>query len=254
MILLGALIIGLSLGLFGSGGSILTVPVLLYLAGDSPKQAIAGALLVVAVISIVASVRNGLKKQISWKHVLWLSCSGVVGTSFGAWLASFVSGAIQLLVFAALMLVSVRLMWKKPVYPTAMQQTPGANIPIMLLQGCAIGVVTGFVGVGGGFLLVPALIYIGRLPFAKATGSSLAIIVVNSLVGFLHYLPMLQAEHQSLDWPNLFILISFGIGGSLVGQYLIQFVNRDKLQRAFALFLILMAVFVTYQTLPKLLA
>ncbi|WP_438864840.1 sulfite exporter TauE/SafE family protein [Neptunicella sp.] len=248
-VVLGALFIGLSLGIFGSGGSILTVPVLVYLAGQDPKVAIAGSLLVVASISFVASLFNLPKRHISWRHVIWLGLPGIAGTVGGSALASFVSGAVQLLVFAVLMLLAVVFMWRNQSSRQTENRPP--NLPLLILQGAIIGVATGFVGVGGGFLIVPALVLMGRLAFHQAAATSLVIIVINSSIGFIHYQHLLSQQSAHLNWTILGILSGCGIAGSLVGQKLVPLLPRRLLQKGFALFLLGMASFVIYQTLPS---
>ncbi|WP_416305894.1 sulfite exporter TauE/SafE family protein [Neptunicella sp. SCSIO 80796] len=251
-ILLGALFIGLSLGIFGSGGSILTVPVLVYLGGQDPKVAIAGSLLVVASISFVSTLFNLPKRYISWKHVIWLGLPGILGTVAGSSLADLVSGAIQLLVFAVLMLLAVVFMWRNSA--SLQPENTQPNLPLLILQGATIGVATGFVGVGGGFLIVPALVLIGHLAFYRAAATSLVIIVINSSIGFIHYQHLLSQQALHLNWPVLAILSACGIAGSFVGQKLVPKLPRILLQKSFAIFLLGMASFVIYQTLPTVIA
>ena len=159
--LLGALVIGLSLGLFGSGGSILTVPVLLYLLHMPPQLAIASSLLIVAGISLFGSVRNGLQRLISWRHVMWFGIPGMAGTYGGAWLGTLVDTRWQLLVFSLLMLAAALMMWRSK--STETMQAKAFKPAKIVLDGLVVGVITGFVGVGGGFLIVPALVLLGGL-------------------------------------------------------------------------------------------
>ncbi|MDN4500798.1 sulfite exporter TauE/SafE family protein [Alteromonadaceae bacterium BrNp21-10] len=249
--LIGAILIGLSLGIFGSGGSILTVPVLVYLAGQDPKLAIAGSLLVVGTISLITSLLNLRQGNISWRHVTWLGLPGIAGTFAGAVSATLVSGSVQLLCFSGLMLLAVSFMWRsKPV--SAEPQSPPHNA-LLIIQGSVIGVLTGFVGVGGGFLLVPALVLLGRLDFSRAAATSLVIIFINSTVGFIQYHHVLAQQSLQLDWTVLALLATFGVGGSLAGQKLAKRLPKAKLQKGFAIFLMIIALFILYQTLPPLL-
>jgi uncharacterized protein len=152
---IGALVIGLTLGLLGSGGSILTVPVLVYLVGVPDKAAIADSLAIVGLIAAVAAVPYALQRSIHWRSVLYFGVPGIAGTYFGAALSAFVSGTFQLMLFALVMLVAAVLMFR------GASTVPNAEAPRqaawkIALEGLAVGVLTGLVGVGGGFLIVPA--------------------------------------------------------------------------------------------------
>ena len=246
MALLGALIIGLSLGLFGSGGSILTVPVLLYLVGQEPKLAIASSLLVVAGISLLASLPNLRKGTISWRHILFFGVPGMFGTYLGAWAGAIVGSWVQLMVFAALMLVAALFMWRKrPV--TELSEVHWQPIKV-LLEGVVVGAITGFVGVGGGFLIVPALVLLGGLSLTRAVASSLVIIALKSFVGFATYYQVLTQEGFSFGWQVIGLMIAAGFVGSLVGSWLGRRIPATPLQRGFAIFLVAMAIFVVIRS------
>lgn len=171
--LLGALLIGLSLGLLGSGGSILTVPVLVYLLGEPPKQAIAESLLIVGGIALLGAVPYALRGLVDFRNVLFFGLPGMAGTYFGAWLSRFVSGQVQLLTFALVMLLAAYFMAR----PLPLKRQEGGRKPWkIVLDGLFVGALTGFVGVGGGFLIVPALVLLGGFPctspWARASSSS----------------------------------------------------------------------------------
>jgi len=243
---IGAIIIGLSLGLFGSGGSILTVPVLLYLVGQSPEIAIASSLIIVAGISLLASVRNVFARVISWRHVLVFGVPGMVGTYGGAWLGIMSSSAVQLTVFALLMFVAAILMWRKrPV--EAIKPVPWNPLKV-LVEGLVVGVITGFVGVGGGFLIVPALVILGGLALPQAVATSLVVIALKSVVGFTKYYVAYTATGLVFDWWVIGLMIGAGFLGSYAGSWLARRLPSQKLQRGFAIFLMLMAGFVLYQS------
>ena len=204
---IGALLIGLSLGVFGSGGSILAVPVLAYLVGQPEKVAIAGSLAVVAGISLAAAVPYARERRVDWRSVLLFGLPGMVGTYLGAWLALYVSGAIQMTLFAIVMLGAAVMMLRSG----AQEYEPGearAYYKVMA-DGLAVGVLTGLVGVGGGFLIVPALVLLGGLPMRLAVGTSLVIITLKSISGFVKYIDVLATLGLSLDWSviGLFIII-----------------------------------------------
>lgn len=247
--LLGAVIIGLSLGLFGSGGSILTVPVLLYLLHMPAQQAIASSLLIVAGISLFGSVRNGLQQLISWRHVLWFGIPGMIGTYGGAWLGTLIDARWQLLVFALLMLVAAVMMWRSKANENTNSR---AFKPVkIIIDGLAVGIITGFVGVGGGFLIVPALVLLGGLHISVGVATSLVIIAMKSFVGFAKYYWVMSAQGTEFDWRTIGLMVVAGIVGSFVGAALGKRLPKQQLQKAFAVFLVLMATMVIYQSVLK---
>ncbi len=162
--LLGALAIGLSLGLLGSGGSILTVPVLLYLVGQPEKLAIGGSLLVVGLIASSAAVPYALHRQVDWRNVAWFGLPGMLGAWLGATLAHWVPGAVQLALFAVVMLVAA---WRM-LRGAAMQRIEHEPRRMAVVAGgFAVGALSGLVGVGGGFLIVPALVLLAGVPMIE---------------------------------------------------------------------------------------
>lgn len=190
---IGALMVGLSLGLLGSGGSILTVPVLIYLAGEQEKVAIAESLGIVGAISLAGFIPYALQNQVHWRSVILFGLPGMAGTYGGAMIAGFVSGTFQLLLFAFVMVLAAGMMFldkEKPTGPKGNVQISHASWKI-ILEGLAVGVLTGLVGVGGGFLIVPALILLGGLPMSLAVGTSLIIIALKSFSGFFKYMDVL---------------------------------------------------------------
>lgn len=246
LLLLAALVIGLSLGLFGSGGSILTVPVLMYLLGMPAALAIASSLLIVAAISLAGSVHNAWSGMISWRHVMWFGIPGMLGTYGGAWLGTLVDSRWQLLLFAVLMLIAAAFMWRtKPATPANnVVQFTAINYPKVIAEGLVVGAITGFVGVGGGFLIVPALVLLAGLPIVTAIATSLMIIALKSLVGFAKYYSVYHAQGQLFDWHAIAIIVLGGIAGSYFGGWLSQHLPKPILQRGFALFLLVMAAVV----------
>jgi len=246
---IGALIIGVTLGLLGSGGSILTVPVLVYLVGQDPKVAMAGSLMIVALISLFAALPYARQKTIDWRMVGWFGIPGLVGAAGGAWLAHFIDAIVQMLIFAALMLSAAYLMFK----PMDLSHPPKvrANYKIVV-DGLVVGGLTGMVGVGGGFLIIPALILLGGLSMRLAVGTSLVIIVLKSMVGFVVYLDVLSAQNLELDWGIIIKFSLLGIVGGWLGHKLSHKFDQQKLRQFFALFLVFMGLFILYQKLPGL--
>ncbi|MGD9583307.1 MAG: sulfite exporter TauE/SafE family protein [Lysobacterales bacterium] len=249
--LAGAILIGLSLGLLGSGGSILTVPVLVYLVGQPEKVAIAGALAIVGAISLIAALPWTRKRQVEWRSVLWFGGSGMFGTWFGAWLSHWVPGTLQLFLFALVMLVAaVRMARPQAPMPDRVERRRRV---LVMLDGCAVGILTGLLGVGGGFLIVPALVLLGGLPVHRAVGTSLWIIAINAFTGFIKHLSVLERQGQHLDWRLIGLFILFGGGGALIGNQLAGRIPQASLRRLFAGFLVLMGGFIVWRTLPELL-
>ena len=255
---LGALAIGLALGLLGSGGSILTVPVLVYLLGQDEKSAIAGSLLVVGIIATSGGLQNAWRGTVDWRSVLYFGLPGMAGTYGGAWLGGRVSGALQLTVFAVVMLLAAGLMLRPPTSPAADDPTLAARQVVrrspwkIVGDGVTVGVLTGFVGVGGGFLIVPALVLLSGLSMHLAVGTSLVIIALKSFTGFFKYLQVLDTLGLNLDWHTLLLLCAVGVLGSLVGQRLSSRVPQQVLQRVFAIFLLLIGTMIFYQNIVHL--
>jgi uncharacterized membrane protein YfcA len=246
---IGALAIGLSLGLLGSGGSIITVPVLVYLVGQPEKIAIAGSLGVVGTIALVGAVQNAARGRIEWRSVAWFGLPGMVGTYAGAWLSGYVTGAVQLTVFALVMLAAAVMMFRRSSY---VPQT-GSRRPLgkVVADGLAVGALTGFVGVGGGFLILPALVLLGGLGMHVAIGTSLAIIALNAFTGFLKHLHLLSAQGLTLDWSVLGTITLIGAIGSVAGSQFASRIPQATLRRVFAVFLVAMAVFILYESGPR---
>lgn len=238
LVWLGALAIGLSLGLLGSGGSILTVPALVYLAHQDEKVAIASSLGIVGGISLVAALPYARRREVDWRSVVRFGVPGIAGTFCGAWLAKFVSANAQLVLLALVMLSASVLMLRSPGESAAPRAREHATWMIVL-EGLAVGVLTGLVGVGGGFLIVPALVLLAGLPMRRAVGTSLVIITLKSVVGFAKYVDVLAGLGLAVDWGVLGLFTGVGIAGSLLGGRVSPHITQNSLQRAFAAALVL---------------
>lgn len=250
MALPGALAIGVSLGLLGSGGSILTVPVLVYLLGQDEKVAIAGSLFIVGSIAIAGSLQFLRAGLINWRSVATFGIPGMAGTWLGALLAAYVAGIVQLALFAVVMLLASYLMLRPPQLDGT-QHIRRATWKIAI-DGLLVGVITGLVGVGGGFLIVPALVLLGGLTMHQAVATSLVIIALKSFSGFYKYLDVLDAQSLTLDWRVLGIVTALGIAGSVVGSKLAKRMPQRKLRRFFGGFLIVMGLFILARSAPQL--
>ena len=249
---IGAFAIGLSLGLLGSGGSILTVPVLIYLVGVPEKTAIAESLAIVGLIALAGAIPKWRRGLVDGRNVLLFGLPGMVGAYLGAWSAAFVSGEFQLVLFAVIMFVAAFLMMRPPKLenPDEDAAAPRAAMRIVI-DGLIVGAVTGLVGVGGGFLIVPALVLLGGLPMHRAIGTSLAIIALKSATGFAKYSQVLAELDIHMDWVRIVLFSVIGFGGSLLGGALASRLPRATLQRGFGGFLLLMGGFILVQYGPK---
>ena len=248
--LFGALAIGLSLGLLGSGGSILTVPVLHYLVGQPEKLAIGGSLLVVGLIAVAAAVPYAFSRQVDWRNVAWFGLPGMAGAWLGATLARWVPGPVQLALFALVMLVAAWRMLRGGV----MQRPDHEPRRLAVVAGgIGVGALSGLVGVGGGFLIVPALVLLAGVPMASAVGTSLAVIALNSFTGFLKYLGVLQQQSLELDWRVLLAVAGIGMIGSFAGHRLGRRLPQATLRRLFGVFLVVMGLFIAVDAGPRLL-
>ncbi len=244
--LFGGLLIGISLGLLGSGGSILTVPFLAYGLGHVERVAIAESLLIVGSIALLGSMSYIRRNQVCWRTALLFGIPGMAGTYAGAAVAGYVSGTVQLLVFGMVMLAAAGFMFRSrqvPAEPLPMNH----SILLVLVQGIAVGALTGFVGVGGGFLIVPALVFLRRLPIHFAVGTSLLIIAFNSSSGSVKYFNTLSTEHLSVDWATIGMFIALGALGTLLGSRINNRLDPQSLKRIFAMFLVAMSLIIIFR-------
>ncbi len=254
--LIGALIIGLTLGMLGSGGSAITVPLLIYLVGHGAKESIAESMAIVGLISIFAAIPYAKSNQIEWRSVWCFGIPGMLGTFFGAWLGGIALEALQLVVFAAVLVAAAYSMLKKsPGSVEKQNATPDDARPsawLIAAQGIAVGSLTGFVGVGGGFLIVPALVLLGKLPMRLAIGTSLVIIVFNAIVGFAKYEHYLISQNTSVDVQTIVVFAVIGILGSVIGRSINSRLNQQMLRQVFACFLVVLGSFVMIREGSKL--
>lgn len=261
---IGAAMVGVSLGLLGSGGAILTVPILVYLVHHNEKTAIAESLAIVAVIALAGAVRAATQKRIDFRSAMLLAFPGILGTFIGAMIAHVIPGPVQLVLLAGLMITASILMFRSSRRPPSdldasippHRRPPDSSrtIAIIAAQGLGLGVVTGLVGVGGGFLIVPVLVLLRRLSMPIAVGTSLAIIAVNSTVGFIKYITLLSDHGVNVDWTVIGVFAALGVCGSLVGNSLAGRMNKQTLKRIFAVFLVVMAVYIVYRQIPRIMA
>lgn len=239
--LLGAALIGLSLGLTGAGGSIITLPVLVYLAGLPPKEAVGLSLFVVGAAALVGALQRIRAGEIHFKAVLMFALSGMAGAAGGARLTPLVSGRVLMIIFAVLMLVvAINMLVGSHKAPAMEAECRPARC---LLAGMGVGLLTGFIGVGGGFLLMPALVKFARLPLRMATGTSLAVISLNSAAGFL-------SHHGEAPprWTLAFVFAGIAAAGVIVGSRFAKRLPVARLRQAFAVMVIGTGTFVLWQS------
>jgi uncharacterized protein len=235
-----ASLIGLSLGMLGGGGSILTVPVLVYVMGFAAKPAIALSLPVVGITSFVGAVLHWRLGNVLLRTALPFGLLAMVGAFLGAKLAVFVSGATQLVLLSLVMLVAAALMMRpKRSAESSSRRSPSTLVIVPVALG--VGLLTGLVGIGGGFLVVPALVLLAGVPMRQAVGTSLVVIAMNSASGFLGYLGKV-----AIDWAFLAGFAAVAVAGMLIGTALSRRVPQAALRRAFAVFLIATGSFVLY--------
>ena len=246
----GAIAIGVSLGLLGSGGSILTVPVLVYLLGQDEKIAIAGSLAIVGTIALSGSLMHLRSGLIDGRAVVLFGIPGMLGTYLGAWSAAFVAGVVQLALFAVVMLVAAVFMLRPVSLDLSTVTVRRASWKIAA-DGLVVGVVTGLVGVGGGFLIVPALVLLGGLTMHSAVATSLVIIALKSYSGFWKYLDVLRMEQLELDWSSIALVTALGIAGTFAGGAVATRLPQRRLRTLFGWFLAAMGVFIFIQSAPE---
>jgi len=225
--------------------------VLVYLLGQEEKTAIAGSLFVVGNIALAGSLQYVRARLIDWRNVLVFGVPGMVGTYLGALIAAFVPGILQLSLFALVMLLASYMMLRPVILANEVHE-PRDTWKIAS-DGLFVGVITGLVGVGGGFLIVPALALLGGLAIHKAVATSLVIIALKSYSGFYKYLDVLEQQNLELDWQTLMLVTGLGIVGSYAGAKIANRMPQDKLKRGFGFFLIVMGIYILARSVPEVL-
>jgi len=250
--LLLALLIGVSLGLLGGGGSILTVPILRYALGMEGHAAIATSLLVVGTTSLAAMLAHARKRRVQWRTGFVFGGAGMLGAYLAGTVAHFVPAPLLLGMFGVMMLATAIAMLRPERPARDLSDTPTRPparlaASTIVLEGLVVGAVTGLVGAGGGFLVVPALVLLGRLPMETAIGTSLLVISLKSLAGFIGYI-----EHTSIDWPLALGTSAFAVVGSSAGAWLATRLSAHTLRQGFGWFVVAMAFFILAREIPPL--
>ncbi|WGV25642.1 sulfite exporter TauE/SafE family protein [Halotia branconii] len=244
--------IGVSLGLIGGGGSVLALPILVYVMGVPPKSAIAMTLVIVGTVSLLGVIPHWRAKNVNLKTAFIFGSATMLGAFVGAKIATLpvVTASFQMLLFAIMMLLAAVLMIRRSSKPVAADDKLAFYPqPVckycwlwLMSEGLGVGILTGLIGVGGGFAIVPALVLLGNVPMKQAIGTSLLIIAFNSVAGFLGYL-----GHISLNWSLMLSFIVAASVGTIPGAYLAQFVPANRLQKSFGYFLLAVAAWVLVQ-------
>jgi uncharacterized membrane protein YfcA len=242
--LLLALLIGVSLGALGSGGSIVTLPVLVYVAGIEPKSAVGMSMAIVGGTSLLGSYFHWRNGNFLAKPVVLFSLTGAAGAYLGSMGTHMVSSATLLLLFAGLMLVvgTLMLMGKQALNASSAL----CSVYLCIPSGFAVGLMTGFLGVGGGFLIVPALVWFAGLDARKAIGSSLGIIAVNSASGLLG-----QLRYAQWNWPLTALFLLCSLAGMGAGIPAANRVPERMLRKAFAIMVLGVAVAIAWQAMGR---
>ena len=243
--LLLSVVIGLSLGLLGGGGSILTVPILTYVAGLDPKEAIAASLFVVGVTSAVSAISHARKGRVKWRTGLVFGAAGMAGAFGGGLAGGHIPGTILMIAFALMMVATSLAMLRGRKNSTTEPHDGELPLGKVIAEGLVVGLVTGLVGAGGGFLVVPALALLGGLAMPVAVGTSLVVIAMKSFAGLAGYLTTV-----SLDWALVGAVTLVAVAGSILGARLAGRIPEAALRQGFGIFVLVMGVFVLVQELP----
>jgi uncharacterized protein len=255
-----AVIVGISLGLIGSGGSILTVPILVYIMGVNPVLATAYSLFIVGSTALVGGVQSAMQKRVDFKTVLIFGIPSIAAVyATRMWLMPvipkelFTIGSLVItksiglmLLFAVVMiLASVSMIRPGKNKETDENALRVYNYPMILLEGAVVGLLTGLVGAGGGFLIIPALVLLARMPMKLAVGTSLFIIAAKSLIGFIGDLQ----GSEIIDWKLLGIFTTFAVAGIFIGIFLSKKIPGQKLKKGFGWFVLVMGIYIIIKEL-----
>ncbi len=251
---IASLLIGLSLGLIGGGGSILTVPVLVYLFNVDPLQATAYSLFIVGATSAIGAYPKYKQGQVNLKTALIFGAPSIltvyatrkwilpaIPTELGQWGNFILTKSVLLMLLFALLMVaaSFSMIRTQKSLGTIETKPQSFNYPLILVEGAVVGLLTGLVGAGGGFLIIPALVILTGLPMKQAVGTSLLIIAAKSLIGFTGDL-----TEQKIDWVLLGFVTAMAVGGIIVGNQLSKKIDGNNLKKGFGWFVLVMGIYI----------
>ena len=252
----GALLIGLVLGLIGGGGSILTVPILVYALTLNPVIATAYSLFVVGTTSLVGAIKNISKGMVDFKTAIIFAIPAFIAVYLTR---AFLIPAIPeelfelngfmvtknlaiMLFFAIIMLLASVSMIRNKAKESDEDSQIVYNYPLIIIEGLVVGTITGIVGAGGGFLIIPALVLLAKLPMKKAVATSLFIIAIKSLIGFLG-----DVQNLDIDWTFLLSFTAISVVGIFIGIWLNKFIDGKKLKKGFGWFVLVMGIYIIYK-------
>jgi uncharacterized protein len=254
----GALLIGVVLGLIGGGGSILTVPIFVYVLGIDPVLATAYSLFVVGTASLVGAIRNAQKGMVDFRTGIVFAIPALFTVyatrkfivpaipdelfSVGDFLVT--KNVAIMVFFAIIMLAAAYFMIRGRKEEDETEQKISYNYPMIIVEGVVVGLLTGIVGAGGGFLIIPALVLLAKLPMKKAIATSLMIIAIKSLIGFIG-----DVQNIPMDWTFLLLFTAFSVIGIFLGIYLNKFIDGKKLKKGFGWFVLVMGTYIVIQEL-----
>jgi len=253
-----SIFIGISLGLIGGGGSILTVPVLVYLFGISAELSTAYSLFIVGTTALVGGIRNATLGNVNYKTAVVFTIPAFIAVyATRAYLVPAIPAEIltigdfvltkdiAIMIFFALVMLAASVSMirnkRKDGEEGEAEVEPQFNVPAIIAEGAVVGVLTGIVGAGGGFLIIPALVLFAKIPMKKAVGTSLLIIAAKSLIGFIGDV---QRPDLEIDWTLLLSVTAIAVVGIFIGIYLAKFIDGKKLKKGFGWFVLLMAVYI----------
>lgn len=253
----GALLIGIILGITGGGGSILTVPTLVYILNYNPIIATAYSLFIVGTTSGIGTIQNFKKGLVVPKKAFQFAVPSLIGVYLTRKFivpnipdVVFYFGSLKLskdtflmILFAVVMLFAAYSMLKNNKKNELIERTT-KSITVVIIQLFFVGVLIGLIGAGGGFLIIPALLNFAQLPIKKAIGTSLLIIAINSLIGFIG-----DVQNTIIDWTFLLIFTTISVAGIFIGLYIQKFINEKMLKKLFGIFVLIMAIFILYKEL-----
>lgn len=241
-------LVGITLGLLGGGGSILTVPVLVYVADLDAKAAVAMSLLIVGLTSVFGVMPYVRRGNIDYKVAAVFGPVSMLGAYGGGALARYFSNTALLVLFAVMMVATSLAMLRRrgtAIEPKASTHSPKVRAMLLALEGAGVGMFTGLVGAGGGFMVVPALVLLARLEMRRAIGTSLVIIALKSFAGLAGHL-----SHESIDWTLGLTLAAAAAVGAVAGGALASKIPAGALRRGFGVFVLAMGIFVLGAQVP----
>jgi len=260
---IASIFIGISLGLIGGGGSVLTLPVLVYLFGiDNTELSTAYSLFIVGTTALVGGIRNATLGNVNYKTAVVFAIPAFVAVyATRAYLVPAIPSEMcmgdfvlekdmAIMIFFALVMLAASVSMirnnRKDGEGGEVEAEPQFNVPAIVAEGAVVGVLTGIVGAGGGFLIIPALVLFAKIPMKKAVGTSLLIIAAKSLIGFIGDV---QRPDLVIDWMLLLSITAIAVVGIFIGIYLAKFIDGKKLKKGFGWFVLLMAVYIIVKQL-----